>query len=235
MRDKNEVIDHVEVNNEPIHKELFKNQYTRLYLATLQPGERTLYHRHSEDTVYIVIQGGSIGTQDTGNLKRYPIDFPKTFRIFSKIRFWIRNLLTGSISMPNGFFFCMLHKKQPVIHRAIASNNNIKDIILMGIEIINKSDYRNQISLGKEFYQKDYESSTFSAFRMKLNAGRTTGYHTYDFIGLIIALEGRSCISTESRNIKLTSGEFLWLEYKTTLNISNIGEGRSFKAIIIAL
>jgi len=240
IRNENEVINYVEVNKEPIHKELFKNQYVRLYLATIRPGERTLYHRHSEDTVYIVVQGGSIGNQIVGNSKRYPMDFPKSFGIFGKIRLGASNLLLGSVRMPKGFFFCMLHKKQPVIHRATASNDNLRDIIMMGIEIIKKSNHNNQLSLSKDFYKHDYEADTFSIYRLKLRHGQSTGYHTYDLPVLAIALKGTSCISIEGanpsapRNSKLACGEFQWHDCKTTFHISNMGDG-SFEAVIIAL
>lgn len=134
MMDRNEMVRFVDVNEEPMHKELFKNQYIRLYVATIPPGMQTLYHRHSIDTLYAVIQGGIIGTQIAGDSKRYPMNFPISFCIFSKVRWGIRNLLTGSIKMPKGLFFSLPHKSKPIIHRATASINNINDIIMMGVE-----------------------------------------------------------------------------------------------------
>ncbi|MDP4093592.1 MAG: hypothetical protein Q8920_09550, partial [Bacillota bacterium] len=104
-----EPLEYVDVKYEPEHKELFKNRYIRLYRATIKPGGKTLYHRHNEDTVYIVIHGGVIGSQVVGS-NRYPMEFPKSFGILKKVSWGIRNLLTGYILMPDSFFFVMRHK-----------------------------------------------------------------------------------------------------------------------------
>jgi quercetin dioxygenase-like cupin family protein len=235
-----ELTNYVEVTDEPNHKEIYKNQHIRLYIATIHPGQQTLYHRHTEDTVYIIIQGGVIGNQVAGNPKHYPIDFPKSFDFLTKIRWYIRNLFIDSIKMSKGFFFCMMHQKQPVIHRASASNSNKEDIIMMGIEIKKESNHNNQLFFTNNLYKIDYESNSFTVYRLKLISGELTGYHTYDFPALIIVLKGTGCINAEEsitstiKNITMACGNFQWYDCKTTLNISNIGDN-CFEAIIITL
>jgi hypothetical protein len=40
--------------NEPLHSLVFENPHTRVYRATIPPGKATLYHRHQQDTAYVV-------------------------------------------------------------------------------------------------------------------------------------------------------------------------------------
>ncbi len=240
MKNKQVLMNYVEVKDEPDHKEVYKNQQIRIYIAAIRPGHRTLYHRHTEDTVYIVMQGGVIGTQSAGDSRRYPIDFPKSFSFFTKVRWGIRNLLIGSVKMPKGFFFCMMHQKQPVIHRASASKDNLEDMIMMGIEIKKNLNHKDPLIFDHDYYKNDYESNTFAVYRLKLNPGESTGCHTYNFPALIVALKGIGCLNTKDfyssalKKINMICGEFQWYNCKTALNISNIGDGR-FEAVMIAL
>lgn len=60
MKHYNNFYDYVEVMQEPSHKEVFINDQSRIYLVDIPPGEKTLFHRHSVDTVYIVLSEGWI-------------------------------------------------------------------------------------------------------------------------------------------------------------------------------
>jgi len=55
---------YVEVTKESLHTEIYKNEQVRVYIATIPPGISTLYHRHSEDTVYIVLEGGTMSMKN---------------------------------------------------------------------------------------------------------------------------------------------------------------------------
>lgn len=117
-KDENK-IKFVEVSEEPIHVELFQNEYIRLYLASILPGKGTLYHRHSRDTIYIVLEGGSIKTQILGHQKLSTFSFPKSFSLMSKLKLGIDSLIFGSMKLSKAFFFIMFHKDTPVVHKAI--------------------------------------------------------------------------------------------------------------------
>ena len=128
-------IEYVEVNDEPKHKEVYSNKYVRIYQAILKPGETTQFHRHQLDTMYLVISGGSIRTENSSKFKRYPIHFPKPIGIIQMVKMLWGKWILGSIYMPDGFVFFLTHKKNPCIHRAIASDTNRKDMVLMGFEM----------------------------------------------------------------------------------------------------
>ncbi|CAN0043470.1 unnamed protein product [Discosporangium mesarthrocarpum] len=50
------LVDYVEVHDEPFHRRQFNNEYCWIYIACFQPGETSLWHRHSQDTLYICLQ-----------------------------------------------------------------------------------------------------------------------------------------------------------------------------------
>jgi hypothetical protein len=126
---------YVEVNNEPLHKEVYADRYFRAYIATLTPGQATDYHRHSEDTVYLVINGGRVGNKNFKGYNRSPMAFPQSFPFHKKLWFALQNVFTCSIYLPDGLFFFMPTKKYPSIHQAAASPRNPDEVSLMGVEM----------------------------------------------------------------------------------------------------
>lgn len=49
-------VDYVEVHDEPIHRRQFNNDFCWIYIAGFQPGETSLWHRHSENTLYVCVK-----------------------------------------------------------------------------------------------------------------------------------------------------------------------------------
>lgn len=46
----------MEVHDEPIHRRQFSNEYVYVYIAGIRPGETSLWHRHSENTLYVCVE-----------------------------------------------------------------------------------------------------------------------------------------------------------------------------------
>jgi len=126
---------YVEVANEPLHKEFYADRYFRGYLANLRPGQVTAYHRHSEDTLYIVLKGGHMRNVNFKSTKRSPMLFPRSFPLYRQLWLAIQNALTGSAQLPDGLLFFMPTRKYPSIHLAAASLHNRGEVSLMGIEL----------------------------------------------------------------------------------------------------
>jgi hypothetical protein len=124
-----------EVADDPLHKEVYADRYFRAYMAILSPGQATHYHRHSEDTVYIAINGGRIENKNFKGYKRSPMGFPRAFPFLRKLWFALQGVFTGSVYLPDGFFFFMPTQKYPSIHKAAASSHNRDVVRLMGIEV----------------------------------------------------------------------------------------------------
>jgi hypothetical protein len=127
--------DYVEVANEPLHKEVYANRYFRAYLATLSQGQTTAYHRHSEDTLYLVIKGGRMSTTNYKGHPRSPMVFPCSFPFYKKLWLALQSDFVGSVYLPAGLSFFMPTRERPSIHKAAASPHNRDEVRLMGIEM----------------------------------------------------------------------------------------------------
>jgi hypothetical protein len=134
-QDKAATAGYVEVAAEPLHKEIHADSYFRAYLANLDPGQATVYHRHSQDTLYLVIKGGRMSTRNFKGCKRGPMLFPRSFPLYKKLWLALQNLFAGSAYLPTGLSFFMPSRKHPSIHLAAASPHNRETVCLMGIEL----------------------------------------------------------------------------------------------------
>jgi len=128
-------VGYVEVAAEPLHKEIHADSYFRAYQANLAPGQATVYHRHSEDTLYLVIKGGRMSTRNFKGCKRGPMLFPRSFPLYKKLWLALQNLFAGSAYLPTGLSFFMPSRKHPSIHLAAASPHNREAVWLIGIEL----------------------------------------------------------------------------------------------------
>ena len=228
---------YVEVINDPLHVELFKNEFIRLYNASLSPGTATMFHRHCEDTIYVVHEGGEISTEIYPGSQKSPTSFPRSFRFYKKILMAIRLVVSGSIKLPKALFFCILSKDQPIVHRAISSEKNLHNMELMGVEIARRADHNNDVSLNGKLYKKEYENDDFCIFRFRLKPGHSEN-QVFGFPGLMIATNGRveyeDINSTHASRSKLKSGAYCWHDLGMTRTLINKGE-ETFEALIIAL
>ena len=50
----------VEVNDEPYHQQVAGNEWLRVYVALLPPGETTWIHRHTRDTLYVCLRSAEL-------------------------------------------------------------------------------------------------------------------------------------------------------------------------------
>jgi hypothetical protein len=106
---------YVSVHDEPVHKHLFsKEGYVYAYCATFEPGHTCLYHRHSEDTVYIGITGGQA------------LNRPTTGPEF------IHTIKQGDIWWAMG-------KSNPYVHQVMLLEDNPGIAKFMGIECLHPS------------------------------------------------------------------------------------------------
>ncbi|WP_028973204.1 hypothetical protein [Spirochaeta cellobiosiphila] len=126
----------VDVEQEPLHKEVYRNQNLRIYRTILQPGQKTLIHKHSHNTIYIVVQGGKMLEQP---LKKHSPS-PQKIISFIKLKYLgellFQKLFHNYINLETGFTFYLPSKKYPITHTATASPDNKKAVELLGIEIL---------------------------------------------------------------------------------------------------
>ena len=222
----------VEVKSEPLHIEEYSNMYIRLYRADLQPGSETDFHKHSEDTIYMVLSGGSVITKLLKGTKSSPTYLPHSFSLKSKINLIIKRLLSGgSIELPKGFFFCMPSRDYPIIHKAKASVTNPNVVKLLGIEILKCNKRNVDVLNGNDFYKKEYENDKYCVFRLELEPNQSAGRISC-FSGIIVVIEGTAVIPEQEE--PLTAGEYLWRDINVCRDLYNLSNV-TFKAMIVAL
>ncbi len=126
----------VEVADEPLHKEVLSDKHFRIYRVSLSPGQATQFHRHSEDTIYVVTKGGRMSTRTLKGFKPSPMVFARSFPFCRKLWLGLQVVFTGSAWLPDGLAFFMPSRSHPSVHRAAASRRNRSAVCLIGIEML---------------------------------------------------------------------------------------------------
>lgn len=138
MRIKDESkINILPVKIEPNHIEIFEDSNIRVYKATLNPGQETLYHSHTVDTLYTVIKGGRIKTINHSLNEGCPTRVVSKQKISYKIKLLLEKTLNKPLTLIEGFSFFMPSSKKAVYHKAIASKSNKESMVLISIEFKN--------------------------------------------------------------------------------------------------
>ncbi len=211
----------VEVNDEPLHQEVYKNDYVRIYRAILKPGESTNFHRHSKNTLYITLQGGSITTEKMRGAPACPTVVSKRVSLNTRIRLLFQKVFYSYLNIFNGFVFYMPSEKNPVIHKAIASCNNSFNMDLIGIEVLssNLTKYKKKNLYGKI----EIESSDIVVSRIIMNPNQKLSRKELYEDGIIIALSGRLEINGKQGHTILKTGDYYLIDDKSIQVIVNQG------------
>jgi nucleoside-diphosphate-sugar epimerase len=175
---------YVEVADEPLHREFHADSYLRAYRVDLSPGQTTLQHRHSEDTLYVTTKGGRMRTQSYKGYGRGPMVFPRSLPLRTKLWFAVQTLLTGAVRLPAGLSFFMPTGEHPFIHQAAASSRNRDSVCLLGIEILRRRLERPPRRADRAPWRTEYDDGSFFVRACALGAGdscRMTvpGYHQF--------------------------------------------------------
>jgi hypothetical protein len=234
------VAGYVEVANEPLHREIYADRYFRAYLATLSPGQATAFHRHSEDTLYVVIKGGNMRTTGFKGERRSSMVFPCSFPLYKKLWLALQNVFTGSADLPDGLSFFMPTREHPAIHMASASPRNRGDVCLMGIELHYGSAACPPLAQPALPWRLEYDHASFKVFTWRLApaaAGKIVlpGYHLFVVCikGLLeIALE--DAFREKSGVRRLAAGDYLCIPGDVPALAGSLG-GAAAELIILAL
>ncbi len=195
----------VEVSDEPLHQEVYRNDHVRVYRAILKPGYSTDFHRHSKNTLYVTIRGGNIMTRTMKGTHACPTVLSKRVSLIKRICLLFQKIFSNSLNLFNGFVFYMASERNPVIHKATASSKNGFNMDLMGIEVL----YSNQMKYRvKNIYGKiEIESDEIMACRITLNSHQKLSGENLHRDGLIIVLSGKLGIKVNQEYSYLKAGE----------------------------
>jgi hypothetical protein len=219
-------IEYVEVNDEPNHVERFKNDWVRVYMATIAPGAKTLYHRHHENTLYVAIEGGIHHNDLPGAQKQRSIGLPRSLRFATKVAWLLRRLVFGTVDLPTSTMVMQYHRDFPIIHRICASSKNGHPMELLGIEVFRHPARPNDTPLDASGFALEYTDAEFTAYRVRLGADSSTGRHRIPVPGLLVMTTGSGRLSTgndSASSSELSAGGVRWLGEASKINLTNVG------------
>jgi quercetin dioxygenase-like cupin family protein len=219
-------VEYVEVNDEPNHVERFKNDWVRVYMATIAPGTKTLFHRHRENTLYIAIEGGIHHNDLSGTQKQRSIGLPRSLKLKTKVVWLLRRLLFGTVDLPTSTMVMQYHRDFPIVHRICASSKNGHPMELLGIEVFRHPTRRNNTPLDASGFALEYTDAELTAYRVRLDAGSSTGRRRIPWPSLLVMTKGSGRLSTGNdlaSSIELGAGGVQWLGENANMDLANIG------------
>jgi hypothetical protein len=198
----------VEVRDEPRHRRRFENPYVRVYDVLVTPGDTTLYHRHTEDTLYVAVADARIADQQLGR------DEPRP----------------GAVSV--GLSLCRPHRTKPLTHQV--SNVGDTDMRMIGAEVKASPFASPDTPLDAPGHSLVWETDRLRAYELVLGPGEGTGSVRYQFAGLTIALTV-GCLSIDGSGGPVTGswapGDAVWHGEAREVEITNVGE-HDYRAVV---
>lgn len=205
-------IDYVEVRDEPYHKQQFENASARLYDVRIPPGVSTLYHRHSENTMYLTVAPTKISSQVAGSEKVDELEFQK-----------------GGIAFN-------AQRESPFNHVVINIGETTAHFV--GVELYETGRTFSQDPFHSSFYSLEIENPHVRAYRLKLAPGESTGWVRYDNPGFMIVLTpGDLEIRSKGGDHKvqvMAPADWQWHESSYERAMTNTGDSL-FEAVVYLL
>ena len=209
----------VEVNDEPLHREVYKNDHIRIYRAILKPGDSTDFHRHSKNTLYVSLRGGNITTETMKGTPACSTVLSMRVSLIRRILLLFQKVLCSSLNIYSGFIFYVPSEKNPVIHRAIASSKNLANMDLMGIEILFSNLMKYKV---KDIYGKiEIKTNEIMACRICVNPNQKLSGKDLCGDGIIIVLSGKLDIKGKLEYTYLNAGDYYWTGDESIQEIEN--------------
>lgn len=195
--------EYVDVRDEPRHRHRFENEYARVYDVLVPPGDTTLHHRHTEDTLYVAVESASILDQAMGEDQ------------------W------NAADVEAGLCICRHHRRRPLIHRV--ANAGDRDMRMIGVEVKSSPAETKPDFLSGPGWTLKWDKERLRAYSLALEADSRTGVVAGPIAGVLILLTS-GCLAlategTEQLTMSLAVGDVFWLNQES-LSIRNAGSTR---------
>ena len=190
---------YVPVRDEPRHRHRFENDWARVYDVLIPVGDATLYHHHTEDTLYVAVAPASLRDQTWGEDD------------------------TRAAEVEAGICICRPHRTRPLIHRV--RNVGKGDMRMIGVEVKSSPPETAAAPLVGEHVEMRWENDRLRAYDVKLQQGAATPSLDCRFSGVLIMLTS-ACVQIGGENPEVWSvaaGDLVWLG-PGERSFSNVGE-----------
>ncbi len=211
MSEQNEV-EWVHVRDEPNHFHRYENDYARVYDARFAPGERSLYHRHDEDTFYVAVHAARAREQALGDDT------------------------VNEVDIPAGIALCRPHRAEPLTH--IVQNVGEGSMRMIGAEVKQTPPVVSEAPLeapGHTLYPDQPGTTRLRLYLVELEPGQSTGLIRYAFSGLTVCVSEANLEITDrggaARTVGLEAGDHVWHDGPAELEIRNAGP-KPYRAVL---
>jgi dihydroflavonol-4-reductase len=212
-------IDWVEVNDEPNHVELFRNDAVRVYQARIEPGAATLYHHHSLDTIYVIMAGGRFRSEEPVHQKS-STKLGRSVSLPTKLAWGIRRALTGgTLQLPAGTFLMQYHRAHPLIHRVVASSDNAAPIRMLGVEL-HATSHPSLLST-RSGVRLEYADKRARTYRIRRGTGEWTDSLQVAHGAVLTVIAGTGVLSIEDTERHLAEGSVTWIAPTPSMRLGN--------------
>ena len=240
-------VEYVEIADEPRHVEQLRNDLVRVYLATIEPGTRTLYHRHRVNTLYVVMTGGLSRSDEPGHQQQRTA-IGRSVGIATKLVWALRRGLLGTVRLPTGTLLMQYHKDFPLTHRLHAAASNPDPIRMLGIELLTEASGPQHRPVEMPGLSVEHHDRQATTYRIRLAPGQSTGrlHAGRPALLALVPARGQAQLATaETPRRPLTSAlqtapdgragcDLQWLTSEDDYTLSNPGP-TTLDALLIAL
>jgi len=202
---------YVDVRDEPCHYHRFENAHARVYDVRFGPGESSLYHRHSVNTMYVAVYSTRV--------------FDQTFRAAEGV----------TLDIPAGMCGCRAHGREPLIHRVRNDGTGLMQMI--GAEHRGSPPVVAEQPLVAPHHtlvDDPFKGESIRCYQIDLPPGMSTGPLDYRFSGLLVSL-GDATLGIDddgvNRVVALGPGAFIWHDGPIRRVLRNVGKTR-FRAVL---
>lgn len=211
--------------DEPLHTCLFRSERFKIYCAVIPPGVETAYHRHSEDALAVVVDGGRLSSHTIGPRRISRYLFPGPAGRLQKLWRGVCSLVTGAMCLRAGAFFATMNKGFPMVHKVSASAKNAAALKLMSIQLFPPGrSAPGPLHVIPEEGKRRLATDKFFVYSVTVKPGDSVKLFRSTPPALVVSLgDGLRLIGGTSRvdwSVELGRGQFHLLESSECLRLS---------------
>jgi len=194
----------VAVSKEPLHKNVFENEYLRVLDVRISPGDTTLFHKHETPSVFISLHPVRTGSQvviEDGGATVLSLDRRITFE---------------------GFY------KSPRIHRVWNSDTSVFHV--MDVEVLTKGDKKTEPSIELPEFKQLFDAPSVRTYRVTLKPNQVIEIKRYSAV-LVVGLNDAGKVTVNDKSI-LKEGDFLFVPPSEKIKLVNKDGKEYFFALL---
>jgi quercetin dioxygenase-like cupin family protein len=183
----------VAVSKEPLHKNVFENEYLRVLDVHISPGDTTQFHKHETPSVFISLHPVRTGSQviiEDGSATVLSLDRSITFESFNK---------------------------SPRIHRVWNADTSVFHV--MDVEVLTKGDKKLDAPIAFPEFTQLFDAPQVRTYRVTLKSNQNVEVKRNTAV-LVVGLDDAGKVMVNNKAF-LKQGDFLFIPPSENINLIN--------------